>query len=94
MTNAPFALDRRGSSSRSPADWRRARRRRRCLFLLPQVGRPRPARTFRSGTLTQPGTPLNGAIASPNTGGQRPPRPLPQTESATATNTEMHSDDA
>lgn len=42
-----------------------------------------------SGTLTQPETPLNGTIASPNTETAAAATTSPETESAAATNTEM-----
>ena len=89
MTNAPFALDRREFIALAGG-----------LAAVLVVGdgayfssrrsaahaQPVPS---ESGTLTQPETPLNGTIASPNTETAAAATTSPETESAAATNTEM-----
>ncbi len=89
MSNAPFALDRREFIALAGRIGRRARRRRRCLFSSRRSAAHAQPVPSESGTLTQPGNAvLNGTIASPNTGAAAATT-SPQTESATATNTEM-----
>ena len=89
MTNAPFALDRREFIALAGG-----------LAAVLVVGdgayfssrrsaahaQPVPS---ESGTLTQPETPLNGTIASPNTETAAAATTSPETESAAATNTDM-----
>ena len=89
MTNAPFALDRREFIALAGG-----------LAAVLVVGdgayfssrrsaahaQPVPS---ESGTLTQPETPLNGTIASPNTETAAAATTSPETESAAATNTGM-----